>query len=309
MVGDPAQLPPIGAGNVFGDIIKKDFLSQTTLTTIFRQDKESVLVYFANIIRTGKVPPDYEKGYKDFAFSLQDIPDYFRLRKELPEAEVRQIRDENNEKIRKRILGLASRAAEMLEHPVWDFQVLSPMKKGILGTETMNVALQEIFNRNGGNSISRFGITLKEGDKVVHLKNQDMDSVEYSPKILKEEKIKFHRQRIFNGSVGVVKKIDQENEEFFVLYPDRILVRYDFDHIRDLIDLAYCLTVHKAQGSQYKYVAIPMSNSHFMMLNNKWFYTAITRAEKKVFLVGQEYAFKRACTNIDTAERMTFLKA
>jgi exodeoxyribonuclease V alpha subunit len=108
MVGDPAQLPPIGAGNVFGDIIRKDFLDQTTLTTIFRQDKDSVLVYFANIIRTGKVPPEYKKGYKDFIFTSQDIPSYFKLRKTLSETEIRQVREKNNEKIRKKILELAS---------------------------------------------------------------------------------------------------------------------------------------------------------------------------------------------------------
>jgi exodeoxyribonuclease V alpha subunit len=85
------------------------------------------------------------------------------------------------------------------------------------------------------------------------------------------------------------------------------VVRYEFDHIFDLVDLAYCLTVHKAQGSQYREVAIPLTNSHFIMLNNRWFYTAVTRATEKVHLVGQEYAFTRACTNIDAARRYTYL--
>ncbi len=102
-------------------------------------------------------------------------------------------------------------------------------------------------------------------------------------------------------------KIDHENEEFFVLYPGQLLVRYEFDHIQHLIDLAYCLTVHKAQGSQYRVVALPLSNSSYMMLNNKWFYTALTRAESVVFLVGQIFAFRRASTNIDTTKRVTFL--
>jgi exodeoxyribonuclease V alpha subunit len=102
-------------------------------------------------------------------------------------------------------------------------------------------------------------------------------------------------------------KIDAEEEKFLVLYPGNLLVQYEFDQIKDLVDLAYCLTVHKAQGSQYKYVAIPMSNSQFMMLNNKWFYTAITRAEKKVILIGQDYAFKRACTNMEDMKRFTYM--
>jgi len=134
-----------------------------------------------------------------------------------------------------------------------------------------------------------------------------MEVTNYSPGVLKKEDIPYFKQRIFNGNVGMIMGIDHENENFFVLYPGNILVKYNFDHIKDLIDLAYCLTVHKAQGSEYKVVAIPMSNSHFIMLNNKWFYTALTRAEKKVFLVGQEYAFERACTNTSSLERFTFL--
>jgi len=307
MVGDPAQLPPIGAGNVFGDLVGKDFLIKTTLNTIFRQEENSVLVHFANLIRKGEIPPDYHKEYDDFSFLLQDLPGYFKLKRVLPEKELKKRRDENNEKIKRRLLALAASWVGKLRYPAWDFQVLSPMRLGILGTEVLNPALQEIFNPKGKNGISLFGITLKEGDKVVHLRNQDMEAVPYSPYVLKRENIDYLKHRVFNGTVGLVRKIDHENDEILVLYPDNYLVRYSFDHIRDLIDLAYCLTVHKAQGSQCKYIAIPLSNSHFMMLNNKWFYTALTRAEKKVFIVGQEYAFRRACTNIDTTRRFTFL--
>jgi len=184
---------------------------------------------------------------------------------------------------------------------------LTPMRKGILGSETLNPALQEIFNPHGRNPVTAFGIKIKEGDKVVHLRNQDMETVWYHPHILEGDIRDYGKQRIFNGSVGLVMKIDHENEEFYVLYPDQLLVRYEFDHIQHLVDLAYCLTVHKAQGSQYKYVALPMSNSSYLMLNNKWFYTALTRAEKKVFLIGQVFAFRRACTNIDQTKRVTFL--
>jgi len=86
------------------------------------------------------------------------------------------------------------------------------------------------------------------------------------------------------------------------------VVAYEFDHLGDILELAYALTVHKAQGSQYRIVVIPLSNSHFIMLNNKWFYTAITRAEEKVYLVGQQFALKRACTNVEGVERLTWLK-
>ncbi len=308
MVGDPAQLPPIGAGNVFGDLLGKPFLRHVSLTRIYRQDEKSVLTYFANFIRAGNVPPDYrESSYRDFAFISQDIDNYFQLRQSLSPGEMRQVREKNNEKICARLLDLARQAVSELQHPSWDFQVLTPLRKGILGTEALNISLQKIFNPDGRHPVSRYGALFQEGDKVVHLQNKDMDTAPYTPSLLQQPRITFQTRRIFNGSVGIIKKIDLENEEFFVLYPDYIVVRYDFDHIRDLIDLAYCLTVHKSQGSQYKYVAIPLSNSHYIMLNNRWFYTAITRAEQKAYIIGQQYAFTRACTNVETARRFTFL--
>jgi exodeoxyribonuclease V alpha subunit len=314
LVGDPAQLPPIGAGFVFGDILTKDFLSRTTLTTIFRQSEDSVLVHFANIIRQGEIPDAYNGRYADFAFQAQDIPGYFSLRKQLSEVEMKQKREENNELIKDKIVAIAKDMIANLQFPTWDFQVLTPMRRGILGTEAMNYILQDVFNPQGKNEVQVAGVRLRERDKVVHLQNKDMETTPL-PDQLSAEFINglgtayFYKQRIFNGSVGIVLKIDHDDESFYVAYPGSLIVKYDFDHIKDLVDLAYCLTVHKAQGSQYKYVAIPLTNSQFMMLNNKWFYTAITRAEKKVFLIGQEYAFKRACTNVESQQRYTYIAA
>ncbi|MBN2809130.1 MAG: AAA family ATPase [Deltaproteobacteria bacterium] len=307
MVGDPAQLPPIGAGNVFADILGKNYLAHISLTRIFRQSEDSVLVYFANIIRKGEIPPDYERNYHDFIFIREEIPNYFQLKKELPEKELREIRGECNDRIRQLILELAAKAVKRLKFPTWDFQVLTPVRRGPLGTELLNQQLQEVFNPHSLCQTERFGTVFKVDDKVVHLQNKDMDCTSYTAGFNPRQAGGWRRQRIFNGFVGIIKDIDLENELFYVVYPGPLVVRYNFDHIRDIIDLAYCLTVHKAQGSQYKYVAIPLSNSHFMMLNNKWFYTAITRAEKKVYLIGQEFALKRSCTNIEAASRNTFL--
>jgi len=307
MVGDPAQLPPIGAGNVFCDITSDPHFPKTVLTTIYRQGEDSVLVHYANTIRQGEVPAGYEENHKDFQYVYQDIPNYFALKREKAEADLKKIRDDNNEKIKAKIVEIATGMVARTSYPAWEFQVLSPVRKGILGSEALNPTLQNIFNPRGKNQVEAYGIVLREGDKVVHLQNQDMDTVMYYPRIFEGEIRHYEKQRIFNGSVGILMKIDHENEEFFVMYPDQSIVRYDFDHIQHLIDLAYCLTVHKAQGNQYKYVALPLSNSNYMMLNNKWFYTAITRAEKKVYVVGQLFAFRRACTNIDTAKRITFL--
>ncbi|MCD6532926.1 MAG: AAA family ATPase [Deltaproteobacteria bacterium] len=307
LVGDPAQLPPIGAGNVFADILNKRYLAHTSLTQIFRQSEDSVLVHFANIIRKGEIPPNYDQTYKDFIFIREDIPNYFQLKKELPEKELREIRGQCNERIRRLIMELAAKAVKRLQYPTWDFQVLTPVRRGPLGTEILNHQLQEVFNPQSRCQTVRFGTIFKEDDKVVHLQNKDMECAYYRQGFKPSQLADWRRQRIFNGFVGIIKEIDLDNELFYVVYPGPLVVRYNFDHIRDIIDLAYCLTVHKAQGSQYKYVAIPLSNSHFMMLNNKWFYTAITRAEKKVYLIGQQFALKRGCTNVEAAIRNTFL--
>jgi len=309
LVGDPAQLPPIGAGNVFADILDQPWLARTTLTRIFRQDEDSVLVHFANLIRKGEVPPDYNRTWKDFIYVREDIPNYFQLKKELPEKELREVRNACNERIRKLILELAAKAVARLKFPTWDFQVLTPVRRGPLGTEILNQELQKVFNPESRVEFSRFGTSFRVDDKVVHLQNRDMECAPYQAASSPGSYSSWHRQRIFNGFVGIIREIDPDNELFYVVYPGPLVVRYNFDHARDIVDLAYCLTVHKAQGSQYKYVAIPLSNSHFMMLNNKWFYTAITRAEKKVYLVGQEFAFKRGCTNLETTQRFTFLAA
>ncbi len=311
MVGDPAQLPPIGAGNVFGDALKNELVPSVHLERIFRQSQESVLALFANEIRQGRVPEGVESGeWSDFRFEKVEKHNIYALKKRSTERELKMYREENNQAILDHILGLARQYAARLDYPVWDFQVLTPMRGGQLGTEIFNTRLQPILNKSGGKTVTRAGITIQEGDKVVHLQNRDMPVMGWG-QFLEEEKqfeaVEF--RRVFNGNVGLVSRIDAEAEQFYVVYPERIVVAYDFDFLGDIIELAYALTVHKAQGSQYRVVAIPLTNSHFIMLNNKWFYTAITRAEKMVHLVGQEYALKRASTNIQGVSRQTWLSS
>lgn len=311
LVGDPAQLPPIGAGNVFADLLEKRLVPSVHLEKIYRQSQESVLTLFANEIRLGKVPEGAnEQDWLDFRFeSLEKHNIWAAKRENLPEKELRRLREENNQAILDRILHIVKQKAGSLTHPVWDFQVLTPMRVGQLGTEVFNRELQAILNPEGtGQSINRAGIKLQEKDKVVHLQNRDMEYMAWNDFVKAGKEFRADgTRRIFNGNTGLIMKLDREAEQFYVVYPERIVIAYDFDHIGDIIELAYALTVHKAQGSQYKLVAIPMTNSHFIMLNSKWFYTAITRAEEKVYLVGQDYAFKRACTNVEGVRRQTWL--
>ncbi len=312
MVGDPAQLPPIGAGNVFADLMSKRLIPCVQLTQIFRQSGDSVLALFANEIRQGKVPEGVDqKGWKDFHYEPLERYNIYAMKKGRTERELRSLREANNQAILNRILELAKEYAETLTHPVWDFQVLTPMRVGQLGTEVLNSELQKILNREMvGRQVKRAGITLREGDKVVHLQNRDMAVMPWDDFIKNGKEFSSTEfSRIFNGNVGLVSRIDPELEQFYVVYPERVVVAYDYDFIGDIVELAYALTVHKAQGSQYRIVVIPLSNSHFIMLNNKWFYTAITRAEEKVYLIGQPFALKRACTNVQGVKRKTWLNA
>ena len=313
MVGDPAQLPPIGAGNVFSDLLAHRLVPSVRLSRIFRQSQDSVLTLFANEIRQGKVPEGAEEqGWSDFRLEIRERYNIYALKRDHSEKELKEFREKNNLHIRRRIVELAREYKGRLTHPSWEFQVLTPMRIGILGTEVLNHELQAVLNPGGEQegvaSFQRRGILLKEKDKVVHLQNRDMEVMPW------EEFQSQGRQfsgglfrRIFNGNVGMVVKIDDEMEQFFVAYPDRMVVAYDFDHLGDIIELAYAMTVHKAQGSQYRIVVIPLTNSHFIMLNNKWFYTAITRAEERCYVVGQRYAFQRACTNTASVKRFTWI--
>jgi len=313
LVGDPAQLPPIGAGNVFSDLLETGLLPSVHLKKIFRQREDSRLTVFANEIRKGKVPEGVEEqGWHDFSFERVERHNIFALkRQKKSESELRRYREENNEAIKRRILQLARDYSKVLSHPSWEFQVLTPMRIGQLGTEVLNSELQAILNKTKGESVRRAGFEFREGDKVVHLQNRDMETMDWSSFAATGKKRFEHQdtRRVFNGSVGLIARIDKDLEQFYVVYPERIVVAYDFDHIGDIIELAYALTVHKAQGSQYRVVAIPLSNSHYIMLNNKWFYTAITRAEEKVYVVGQGFALKRACQNVEGVQRLTWLKA
>ena len=313
LVGDPAQLPPIGAGNVFSDALETGLLPAVHLTRIFRQSEGSVLTLFANEIRQGRVPEGIEEqGWEDFRFEQIQPHNIYALKKGRTDRELKQYREANNQAILDRILELAAGYRKSLQYPAWEFQVLTPMRMGQLGTEILNERLQKILNPAAGKGaakVKRAGITLREGDKVVHLQNRDMETMAWADYLKAGRRFQGGEfRRIFNGYVGLVQTIDHDSEQFHVVYPERIVVAYDFDLLGDVIELAYALTVHKAQGSQYRVVVIPLTNSHFIMLNNKWFYTAITRAEEMVYLIGQPYALKRACTNVQSVERFTWLR-
>lgn len=322
LIGDDAQLPPIGAGNVFCDLIGKEHVPMIKLTKIYRQSEESVLTSFAAEIRKGVIPDKYNKSnYIDFEFS-QKGSNLFNIKRkvengELPKSALETARAELNESILKEMVRYSVDYKQQIKNMVTDFQVITPMRKGYLGTENLNIELQKIFNPQKENLnevfVVRYGTTFRVHDKVVHLKNMNMQVMLSSDfKKNKEwESDLTELMRIYNGSIGIVVKIDTEDEKCYVNYPDAgggIIVQYNFEILGDAVEHAFCLSCHKCQGSEFKWVVVPISSSHFIMLTNKWLYTAMTRAKDKCIVVGQDYMFKKACKTNDETKRKTVLQ-
>lgn len=313
VIGDDGQLPPIGAGNVLADIVKYELIPVVKLTTIYRQNEEQALTLIADSIRRARLP-EYKRGYADFRFVDLSIPDYFSKKNSLSQNEKRELREAHNTKILERLKNEAVpyivEARERLDAKdvrgyLTHLQVITPMKGGILGSEELNRRLQALFNPNPKQSIKRGLYSFCLYDKVVHTKNENMPS--YSPEAFKKghEAVE---QRIFNGMIGLIFRIDPEEEECYVYYPnEETVVKYGFDMLGEYLSLAYALTIHKTQGMEYETVIIPMSYSHYIMHNTKLLYTAVTRAKKMCIVVGEESAFKSACQRVDTTVRRTVL--
>ena len=323
LVGDDAQLPPIGEGNVFADLLSKQFVPKVKLTRIYRQSEDSVLVVFANEIREGRLPAEFEGTYRDFAFIPMDIPNYWAVKKSSTEQEMKTIRENFHQNLQDRLLGeIGSLSDQNNLAPVeriWKIQVITPMKNTLLGTNILNLKLQAFLNPHPKEQTDIRGFTLKTQDKVIHLVNQDMFTVSYEDfrtgvvqgRSLAEIAESAGKSRIYNGNIGIVWTIDATDGFFAVLYPDgsgaNRFVIYSFDDYKNIVDLGYALTIHKVQGNQFDYVFIPMINSFYIMLNSKLVYTAITRGKKKAVLIGQPYAFRKSCESLDEIRRQTFL--
>ncbi|WP_243374586.1 AAA family ATPase [Geotalea sp. SG265] len=292
LVGDDAQLAPIGAGNVFADFLSSGLTPVVKLTQIYRQSSDSVLAEFASEIRQGRVPADYRSKtikYKDFAFhSCRD-----------------------NEEIVRAIVAETKRVSPYVKNLVTDIQILAPQRIGELGTDRLNELLQPILNRDfinrGTKMVERFKVIYAPGDKVIHIKNKDMLVIPYAQYAKEGYDSEFAKKtRIYNGTVGIIMEIDPDAEKAFVKYGD-LVVCYDFLEVGNILKLAYALSVHKAQGSEYKYVLMPVTRSHWRMMDNKLLYTAITRAANKTALYGMGHVFEHACKNILEIKRNTVL--
>ena len=313
IVGDDAQLPPIGAGNVLSDVLTLELAPIVKLTKIYRQSEEQAITLIANDIRKGEVP-QYRQKYDDFEFVDISMQNYYGMRNSLSANELQDMREENSQQIISEILHRVVESIEKARYRLQNkqikeylnyFQVITPMKGGTLGTTNLNKVLQEYFNPNPKKCVKKGGSEFRLMDKVVHIKNENMTSWSGDGFKLGEDS---NQRRIFNGMSGLLFKIEEEDEQVFVFYPNEdVVVVYEYAELKSYLMLSYALTIHKVQGMEYDIVVIPMTFSHFIMHNTKLIYTAITRAKHKCILVGEGAAFESGCKKFESTRRDTVL--
>ncbi len=269
LVGDIDQLPSIGPGSVLADIIRSNVVPVVRLTEIFRQSASSRITANAHSIRAGQMPQLQETAKEsDFFFIERDEP----------------------ASIQSTILELVEvRIPKKLRlDPILDVQVLSPMNRGSLGARELNMLLQERLNpcRDGEPTVERFGWQFRLRDKVIQTEND-------------------YEKEVFNGDIGQIVKIQPEERELAIRFDDRE-VPYDFGEL-DEVSLAYAITIHKSQGSEFPAVVIPLALQHYVLLQRNLVYTAITRGRQMVVLVGQKRALASAVRNDNIGQRFSAL--
>jgi exodeoxyribonuclease V alpha subunit len=313
IVGDDAQLPPIGAGNVLSDILSLEITPIVKLTKIYRQSEEQAIAFIANDIRQNMIP-QYRATYDDFEFIDVSIENYHAVKSSMSSDEFSNQREKNSHAILSTIVANALKyipearkklqKKEILEYLNF-YQVISPMKGGTLGVDNLNTVLQSYFNPKPKIAIKKGDKEFRLMDKVVHLKNENMPSWQ-GDEFKEHEESK--ERRIFNGMSGLLFKIEEEDEQLFVYFPNEgIVVQYEYDQLKSHLMLSYALTVHKVQGMEYEVVTMPITFSHYIMHNTKLLYTAITRAKKGCYLIGEGGAFEGACRRVDNLKRDTVM--
>jgi len=284
IVGDVDQLPSVGPGNVLKDLIESEYIKVVRLKEIFRQGAESLIVVNAHRINEGEMPLLNQKD-KDFFF----------------------INENDQDKILSTIIDLMNRRLPKFNKS-WDIlkdmQVLTPMRKGMLGVNNLNIRLQEIFNpasKDKKEKTSR-DILFREGDKVMQTKNN------YTLKWIRINGVGENEGvGVFNGDLGFIESIDEERKTLTIIFDDERKIIYDFNFL-DELDLAYATTIHKSQGSEFKVVIIPIFMGSPFLMNRNLLYTGITRAKQLVVVVGFQKALMYMINNTNSIERYSALK-
>ncbi len=284
IVGDVDQLPSVGPGNVLRDLIESKCVKVVRLKEIFRQSKESMIIVNAHRINDGEMPIINKKD-KDFYFIECSEP----------------------KKIVNTLLELSNRRLPKFNkswHKIHDIQILSPMRKGILGVSSLNKELQSVLNpKNDSKKEMEFkDYIFRVGDKVMQTKNN------YSLKWTRASgEGEAEGLGIFNGDVGYIEDIDEEKETIQVLFDNERRVVYENLYL-DEIDLAYAVTIHKSQGSEFPVVIMPAFKGPPLLMNRNLLYTGITRAKRLVVLVGSLKSINFMVQNDKIFERYSLLK-
>jgi exodeoxyribonuclease V alpha subunit len=273
LVGDVDQLPSVGAGAVLSDLIESGLIPVVRLDHIFRQAADSFITVNAHKVRRGEMP-DFSSSNRQTEDDNQLLDFYF-------------IKESNPEKIVEKILLMSTeRIPQRFElDPMMDIQVLTPMHRGVTGAINLNRKLQDVINPDA-KGLEHLEQWFRIGDKVMQQQND-------------------YEKLVFNGDLGRIVNCDPKTKELHVKF-DQQIVHYQGKEI-DQLSLAYAITVHKSQGSEYSAVIVPLTTHHYMMLQRNLLYTAITRGKQLVVLIGTDAAIKKAVENEGSTRRFTGL--
>ena len=299
LVGDIDQLPSVGAGNVLRDLIDSERFPVVRLTRIFRQAQTSRIITNAHRINSGKMP-DISNGKNTDFFFIDMEKTMERERQSAdpflppgPEISPSEIADRAANEI---VALVKTKLSRYYRTASREIQVLTPMQRGVVGAANLNQALQAAINPGPGMNgrfhepdqvLRRSGMVYRRGDKVMQIRNN-------------------YDKEVFNGDIGFIESIDMEERTLRVNIDDRS-VEYDASELDELV-LAYATTIHKAQGSEYPIVVIPVLMNHYVMLQRNLIYTGITRAKKILVLVGTKKALSYAVRHLTVDKRNTMLK-
>lgn len=279
MVGDKDQLPSVGAGNILNDLIVSQCVPINYLTHIYRQSEDSSIVTNAHLINSGKMPILDNKSL-DFFFDNQQSQNNI----------LSSISTMVTTRLPK-FTGLKSK----------DIQVLCPMKKGVAGVENVNIVLQDVLNpQSSSKKQLKVGVNVfREGDKVIQLVNN-----------YQKEWVNMHEKTagvgVFNGEIGEISEINTVDTCVTILFEDGKSAKYGTDTL-DEFSLAYAISVHKAQGSEFDIVVLAITGGNYMIMTKNLLYTAVTRAKKTVVIVGDVESLEKMIANNFTVKRWTML--
>ncbi len=284
MVGDADQLPSVGAGDVLRDIIASETVRVVRLDEIFRQAQSSMIVTNAHRINSGFAP-------------LLDVPESDFLFEDVA----------SQDRILERILHLCTHPRGVLatSEPLLDVQVLAPMKKGVLGVWNINAKLQTALNPPAPHKREHISgdTVFREGDRIMQMKNNyKIEWKRRLPSGASED-----GTGAFNGDLGTIYQIREEDRCLSVIFDDNRLAVFDYTHIEEL-ELAYCISIHKSQGSEFPVVILPMFGAASQMMTRNLLYTAVTRAKKQVVCIGRRDALMSMVNNNRTDRRYTALR-